>query len=52
MLALALVGVLDWLVKRLEKGKQATDAESDPSLLRRAGRRIRERLRSEDDPRF
>lgn len=48
MLALALVGILDWLAKRLEKGSMATDADQDRSLLRRSGARVREWMRTED----
>ena len=45
------VGFLMWIEHKLEKGKKAIDAPKDPDLLRRAGDRVRERLRAEDDPR-
>lgn len=45
------VGILVWIEKRFDKGKTATDAPKDDDALRRAGSRIRERMRAEDDTR-
>jgi hypothetical protein len=46
-----IVAVLLWIEKRFDKGKKATDAPKDHDSLRRAGSRIRERMRTEDGPR-
>jgi hypothetical protein len=46
-----IVAVLLWIEKRFDKGKKATDAPKDDDALRRAGSRIRERMRTEDGPR-
>jgi hypothetical protein len=45
------VAILVWIEKRFEKGSTATDGKEDPDALRRAGSRIRERMRTEDGPR-
>jgi hypothetical protein len=46
-----IVAILVWIEKRFDKGKKATDAPKDHDSLRRAGSRIRERMRTEDDTR-
>jgi len=46
-----IVAILVWIEKRFEKGSTATDGKEDPDALRRAGSRIRERMRTEDDSR-
>jgi hypothetical protein len=42
------IGIFDALLKRLEAGKIAVDADVDLNRLRNAGRRIDEWLREQD----
>lgn len=45
ILAAFAAAILDFLAKRIEHSQKADDATQDPEMLRRAGERIRERMR-------
>lgn len=45
IIAAIAVALVEWLAKRAEDSGKATDATDDSELLRRAGNRIRERMR-------